>query len=985
MHCRILCLLLALIPAARAAEPSPAPEDNPLGLSYVETRDLKLIYFDPTLSYLVPHAVRTFTNSLAWQRRVFGWVPYERTTVLLKDFADYGNASAGAAPINSLTIDIAPLSLAFETNAASERMYSLMNHELVHVATNDVWSEQDRRWRRFFLGKVMPDSHNPETLVYGYLTVPRFITPRWFLEGSAVFMETWMGGGVGRAQGGYDEMVFRAMVRDDAYFYDPLGLVSRGTRVDFQVGANAYLYGTRFFTWLAYAYSPEHVVAWLKRDAASKRYFYDQFEQVFGIPLERAWQDWIAFERDFQRRNLAEVRKYPITPHRNLLPRAVGSVSRAYYDQATGILYGGFRYPGVVEHIGALDTRDGSVRRLVDIKGAMLYRVTSLAYDPDSKTAFYTNDDNALRDIMSLDVTSGEEKLLLKDARIGEIVFNRVDRSLLGIRHLNGLATLVRIPYPYAEWNQVHTFAYGVVPYDLDISPDGRLLSASTSETNGDQFLRVWELDKVRAGNLVPLSEHRFGQSVPESFVFSPDGRYLYGSSYYTGVSNIFRYEVATGEIEAVSNAESGFFRPVPLADGKLVVFNYTGDGFVPAVIDPRPVKDVSAIKFLGAEVAAKHPVVTTWQVPSPSTVEYEGLIIKEGAYVPQRNLELRNAYPVLQGYKNSIGLGWHVNFEDPLRLASLGVTAAFTQEDKSRSDERGHLDILYRYLNWRAELSWNRSDFYDLFGPTKRSRRGYAAILGYDYSIIFDLPRRLDLKSEVAFYDKLDTLPGAQNITATTDRLLTAQAGLYFTDVRRSLGAVDDEKGMTWEAVLNANRANAQTIPQGRAGFDFGFALPIPHSSLWLRSAAGYSDGDRDDPFANFFFGGFGNNYVDSRSVQRYREYDSFPGFAIDEIRGRSFARQMVEWNLPPMIFESVGTPSFHLTWLRPAVFASALWTDPERSELRSRYGSAGTQVDLRFSVLHWFEMTLSAGYAVGFRGRQRAGDEWMLSLKIM
>ena len=30
-----------------------------------------------------------------------------------------------------------------------------------------------------------------------------------------------VGRGVGRAQGGYDEMVFRAMVRDSTYFYDP--------------------------------------------------------------------------------------------------------------------------------------------------------------------------------------------------------------------------------------------------------------------------------------------------------------------------------------------------------------------------------------------------------------------------------------------------------------------------------------------------------------------------------------------------------------------------------------------------------------------------------------------------------------------------------------------------------------------------------------------------------------------------------------------
>ena len=101
--------------------------------------------------------------------------------------------------------------------------------------------------------------------------MPRFTAPRWYIEGAAVFMETWMGGGLGRAQGGYDEMVFRAMVRDGAHFYDPLGLVSRGIRVDFQIGANAYLYGTRFFTWLAYRYTPEKVVDWLRRDAGSER------------------------------------------------------------------------------------------------------------------------------------------------------------------------------------------------------------------------------------------------------------------------------------------------------------------------------------------------------------------------------------------------------------------------------------------------------------------------------------------------------------------------------------------------------------------------------------------------------------------------------------------------------------------------------------------------------------------------------------------
>jgi hypothetical protein len=966
--------------------PCEAAAQSPLGLGYVETADVKLIYPKPVLDYLVPHALGTFQKSLEAQRRHFGWSPSGRIGLVLNDFSDYGNASATPLPFNTLRIDIEPASNAFETNPSSERLYSTMNHELVHIATTDIANSQDRAWRRFFQGKVGAQSQHPESLLYSYLTVPRFTVPRWYLEGSAVFMETWMDGGFGRAQGGYDEMVFRAMVRDDAYFYDPLGLASRGTRVDFQVGANAYLYGTRFFTWLALEHSPVKVLDWLRRDEGSRRHYADQFEFVFGMSLQKGWQDWIAFEKEFQRRNLAQVREHPITPEKSLVATPLGSVSRAHFDEASGTLYAAVRYPGVVEHIAAINTRTAEVRPLADLKGAALYSVTSIAFDPASQTIFYTTDNLSFRDVWALDVATGRQRLLLKDERIGELVFNRRDRSLMGVRHQFGLATLVRIPFPYSEWNQVHTFPYAVVPTDLDISGDGQWLSASITTPGGEQFVRVWPLDAVLRGDMTARSEFRFGESAPEGFVFSADGRYLFGSAYYTGVSNIFRYEVATGAVEAVSNAETGFFRPVPLSDGRMVVFSYSGAGFRPAIIEPKPLKDVSAVRFLGAEVAARHPIVTTWQVARPEDGEAARLIRAEGDFHPLRSIRLQNAFPVLQGYKDEVGLGYRFNFGDPLGYASLGAMAAYTPGQGIPAEERGHLLLRGHYLNWRGEIAVNRSDFYDLFGPTKRSRKGYAAKLGNTQSLIFDTPRTLDLVTELAWYDKIGALPNAQNIAAGFDTLVTAEVALRYSHVRRSLGAVDDEKGVAAAAVLNGNVFNGKAVPQLRGNLDFGIPLP-PHSSIWSRSAVGVAKGDRADSAANFYFGAFGNNYVDEGNVKRYREYYSMPGFGINEISAQRFLRQMIEWNLPPAIFERVGKPDFFLQSLRPALFINGLWTDPMNSgsQARRTYSNVGGQVDLRFSVLHWYEMTLSAGYAVGFRGSRRAGDEWMLSLKIL
>jgi hypothetical protein len=968
------------------AVPRVSPAESPLGLGYVQTPDAKLMYFQPVLDYLVPHALGTFQKSLEANRRHFGWTPSGPIGLVLNDFSDYGNASATPLPFNTLRVDIEPASNAFETNPSSERLYSTMNHEVVHLATTDLANSDDRLWRRLMFGKVPVQSSHPESLLYSYLTVPRFTVPRWFLEGSAVFMETWMDGGFGRAQGGYDEMVFRAMVRDDAHFYDPLGLASRGTRVDFQVGANAYLYGTRFFTWLALAHSPEKVLQWLRRDEGSRRHYADQFEQVFGLPLDRAWQDWIAHEHEFQQRNLAQVREHPITPEKKLVASPLGSVSRAHLDEATGTLYAAVRYPGTVEYVAAIDMKTGTVRPLADLKGAALYSVTSTAFDPDAKTLFYTTDNLSWRDVWSLDVNTGERKQLLHDERIGELVFNRADRSLLGVRHQFGLATLVRIPYPYTEWNQVHTFAYGVVPTDLDVSRDGQWLSASISTPDGQQFVRVWPLAKALGGDMTPQSEFRWGESAPEGFVFSPDGRHLYGTSYYTGVSNVFRYEVATGSVDAVSNAETGFFRPIPMSDGRMLVFSYSGQGFQPSIIDPKPITDLSSIRFLGNEVARRHPVVTTWQVPRSAEGEAEKAIVARGDYHPLKSLRLQNAYPVLQGYKDAVGAGYKFNFGDELGYASLGVVAAYSGSESIPSDERDHLMVRGQYLNWRAEFSRNRSDFYDLFGPTKRSRKGYAYKLGHSKSLIFDRPRTLDLDTEVAFFDDIGALPTAQNVQAGFDQLLTAQASLRYSNLRRSLGAVDDEKGVAASAVLATQTFEGRTVPQLRGTLDVGFPLP-PHSSIWSRTAVGAANGNREDSAANFYFGAFGNNYVDDGEVKRYRSYDSLPGFGINEIAAQRFVKQTVEWNLPPYVFERAGRPDFFLQWARPAVFASGLWADPTKSGSSGRrtYASIGGQLDLKFSVLHWYEMTLSVGYAAGFRDSTRTGDEWMVSLKVL
>ena len=56
MRAGVCVLLLALLPTAVAAQWSD------LGMSYVKTKDLTLIYFD-SAGYIVPHAVRLMVDA----------------------------------------------------------------------------------------------------------------------------------------------------------------------------------------------------------------------------------------------------------------------------------------------------------------------------------------------------------------------------------------------------------------------------------------------------------------------------------------------------------------------------------------------------------------------------------------------------------------------------------------------------------------------------------------------------------------------------------------------------------------------------------------------------------------------------------------------------------------------------------------------------------------------------------------------------------
>ncbi len=952
-----------------------------------QTRNMFLVYYDPGAAYVLPHLARCFENSLAFHRKLFGFTPSERVIVLLEDFDDYGYAGATSIPHNFLRLGIEPYKYVFDTSPTNERFNWVMNHELTHIVASDKAAPADRFYRSLFSGKVAPIEEQPLSMLYSYMTNPRKYSPRWYHEGIAVFLETWMSGGLGRALGGYDEMVFRAMVRDSSYIYDVVGLESEGTTIDFQVGANSYLYGTRFVSYLANIFGPERVLAWFSRTDSSRAYYATQFEKVFGADLDDEWSRWIEWERRWQGKNLDSIRQYSTSAGRRLSRRALGSVSQAYYDSSAGEVYAAVNYPGQVAHIAAISLRDGTVRKICDVTHPALYYVSSLAFDRGTGTLFFTtNNSRSWRHLYRVDVRTGEPVRLLSDARTGDLAFNAADRSLWGVRHHRGLSRIVRIPAPYKEIQELVALEYGRDLFDIDISPDGRSLIGSYSDVTGRQTLVRMDVDRLMKGNsLFDVLVEFPNNTSPETFVFSPDGSYLLGTSYYTGVSNVFRYDVASRTQTVLTNAETGYFRPMVFSADSLIAFEYSGEGFVPVMLPNRALEDVSAIQYLGQEVVDRHPVVKEWVVGSPLSVNLDSVGYMTGDYGGLEDIRLQSAYPVAEGYKKFVGLGARVNLADPMQLHSLDVTASYVPNAGLPMEERFHARIGYQHAAWSVRAAYNLADFYDLFGPTKVSRKGYSLGLTYAEYILYDRPTTLEYTLGIAGYAGLERLPLYQNVATSYDNFVTARANLKFGSVSRSLGAVDEEKGIRWSLNGYAYYVRTELFPLLFGEFDWGIALPLDHSSIWLRAAAGQAFGDPETSFGNFYFGGFGNNWVDHQEVKRYREFESFPGVELNAIGGRNFLRGMAEWALPPLRFRRLGFTNLYCTWARFAVFATGIMTNLGTDASLRNVGNIGLQVDFRLVIFSRLESTLSFGYAMAVEQSSRRTDEFMVSLKIL
>lgn len=954
-------------------------------MNTVTKDNLQLVYFGKRYSYIVPHVAQTFLNAMHFHCNFW---PYRDTTtyVFLTDFEDTGHGGAMSMPFNQVILGIEPYSFAFSIIPSNERFQWLFNHELTHIVLTDNPNERDMKFRKILQGKVLRDDEHPVSAIWSYFTTPRWYSPRWYHEGIACFMETWMSGGFGRAMGFYDEMYFRSIIDGAEPLYSLIGLDTEGTTVDFQVGANSYLYGSRFITYLAYKYGIDKLKNFYARSDSSKAFYAGQFRQVYERPVREVWEEWMVWENDFQQGNIARIKEFPLTYFTPLTPDPLGSVSKFEYNQSTGKIYAAINHPGVISQIAEIDSHTGKIRKIATLDSPSLYYSTHLAYNAQDEKLYISEHNNNYRNLVEIDIRHGSRRTLNRLTRTGDLEFNPVDKCLWGVQNDNGYSSLVKIPPPYDRVLPVFSAPFGKVLFDLDISHSGDLLCASLSGIRGEQSLILFDLNRLDAGQSGYETVYTLDDNTLTQFRFSTDDRCLIGTSYYTGVSNVWRIKLEDKSFELLSNTTTGFFMPLQLNADSLLVLRYERDGMRPGLIPLKVLEDANAIDFLGNMVHQEHPVVEEWSLPPASALKEVNESVVEKPYVPLKEMKITGAYPDIAGFKNTVALGYRMNWRDPVGISNINLFVAISPWSPYGVEQKFHVMLEWKLWNWRLKANYNPTHFYDLFGPTKRSRAGYSVGVGYKRTFTLQSPLKYYVDGSLFTYGMLEVLPGYQEIEAPMRNMQAGNVTFGISKLRKTLGGVDDETGFSWDISNTTYLAKGDFYPSFVSSQSVGFLVPFfRNTSFWIRNSIGQSLGDRISSLSHFYFGGFGNNYVDWQPSEQYRNALSFPGARIDEIPAYNYVKTMGELCLFPIRLKNVGTTWLYPTYIKPALFGTHLMTNFDRMNEMSHLFNCGGQVDIQLVLFSYLKTTWSFGYAKMFQAGKKSTNQFMLSLKLL
>lgn len=539
------------LPTAPLRAQEPAPNANWYTLDTVHFR----IHFTEELEGTARRAAGFAEASYALLSESFVDPPRGRIDIVLADNVDIANGAATFFPRNRIVAYVHPPLTEPQLAYHDDWLGLLILHELAHIFhlenAGDVW-----RGLRHFFGR------NPALF-------PQAITPSWFVEGLATWIESEYTG-AGRVRGSMFDMILRTAVLEDEFF--PIDRVTIDP-IRWPAGMSRYVYGGMFMRHLADRYGSgavgdlvngigERIVPY-RLDAASR--------EAFGVSLTREWEIWADDLGRLYQEQADSVRARGLTEFEVLTFEGRHASHPRISPDGTTIAYAAA--PGRSESAVKTLEAGSKPRRVAPTSmlgppswlpngAGMIYAQLEFASPYDVYSELYY-----------ADVHGGAHRLT-RGARVWEPDVSPDGRRAVVVQRSGATNVL-------AVFDLGTRTVEPLTEADPDVywsgprwSPDGSRIAAARWMDGNLDIVILEDTGRL----LAHVTRDRAVELDP---VWSPDGRYLLFSSDRTGITNLFAYEVESRKVKQVTNVLTGAFQPDIAPDGRWIAFSYyDADGY---------------------------------------------------------------------------------------------------------------------------------------------------------------------------------------------------------------------------------------------------------------------------------------------------------------------------------------------------------------------------------------------------------------------
>ncbi|MBX7149865.1 hypothetical protein K1X76_12410 [bacterium] len=935
----------------------------------------------------------------------YNWKPFGRTHLVLTDKMDQANGSATVLPANYIMLFITPPDVDSPLENYKNYLELLITHEFTHI--------------------LHMDQHHGFTSVahflFGKIVATNGLSPGWMREGIASYEES-VNTGYGRANFSYSDMMLRTSIYENNF---PKIDQAAGSGAHFPAAERQYIYGVKFWQWLSKKYGDDKVPLYAKKYSSTPFLFTFNgvAKRVYGKSFYKLWDEWkteIAADYNALKNKLVAEGITPFTPavkdkdvlsHPTALPSGQGfAYSDMSPDEEAHLVIKKGGEPLVLKRAvyGQMSfSSDSNKVAFGSISEAEKYKYYSevYVYDVAAKTQVRVYDKK-------------NPKLSMRASDPDFAPFEGGNRWLVMVRTDKGTDNL----YVYDLENKEGYYLTHAEEYtqfsNPRFSPDGSRIVVSQRNNNGSRDIVLYSRTGDKIKNITN------DDAIDAHPVWSPEGSSIYYDSDKSGISNIYRYDVASGTSAKITNVLSGVYQPSISADGKtlyVAFFKTKGMDIYQTSLTETTLSHVAEVEdsLASSETAViseAEATITVASLPSTNMALAQKRITviepaknktdvakapKESAY---KNVVDDN--PIPQSPQETVAGAKKYN-AFPQVLVPRYIMPSFFQLDDAFIFQfvTGSTDPLYRHA-WSAYATY-RTDAMFLGGGLSYVYQRYNPSLfvgymryAYDRGSFFEERNQvyagasynLGNYQNVAlsyFFEKRDNFSA---IPAAVSANLGNYAGLraVYTYSRFKLfpNGVSQEDGpfarlsADWtNSVFGSAEQNEQYVFMG----DLRYYLEMPyadHHVLAFRAAGGWAGGDREASGSFRFGGPFGEGTLAGYSTRLFA-FRGLPGvqFAGDRAVLFSTEYRFPIWNIE----RGLGTAPIFFQRIHGSVFSDFgnIWNSPYHNSnfLSDCLMSVGTELKTDLVVGYGLPLNARLGYAIIVKNRDAVAgikDTW-------